>query len=174
MTDVTDIAVEQRAVDSGVRAPTPEQVADTLQMMVGRSVVVTDAGWAPPEGADPVAIGSYVDDNQVLRACAWLDLPAAAALGAAMGMLPQVRLQEMLETGELDDEVFDNIHETLNIAGSLLNSGSSTHLRVRELERPEEGVSEDVLELLGEPRAAGYYHVEVAEYGSGVLSFTLG
>jgi hypothetical protein len=171
---MTDNAVESRQIEGDVRAPTPEQVADTLQMMVGRSVIVTDAGWAPPEGTDPVAIGSYVDDDQVLRACAWLDLPAAAALGAAMGMLPQVRLQEMLDTGELDDEVFDNLHETLNIASSMLNSDSSMHLRVRELERPEQGVSEDVLELLGEPRAAGYYHIEVAEYGSGVMSFTLG
>ena len=36
--------------------PTPAQVRDTLQMMVGRTVLVTDAGWAPPEGAEPVAV----------------------------------------------------------------------------------------------------------------------
>ena len=101
-------------------------------MMVGRTVLVTDAGWSPPEGAEPVAIASFIDDEDVLRACAWVDLAAAAALGAAMSMLPPARLEEMLSTGELDEEVYDNLHETFNIASALLNTETSVHLRIRE------------------------------------------
>lgn len=154
--------------------PEPAQVRETLQMMVGRSVTVADAGWAPPEGADPVAIASFIDDADVLRAVAWVDLSGAAALGAAMSMLPTARLQEMLATGELDEEVYENLHETFNIASALLNTETSVHLRIRELERPDTGICEDVLDLLADPRAAGYYHLEVEEYGSGTMSFTLG
>ena len=162
--------------DEEALAPVPEpaQVRETLQMMVGRTVLVSDAGWAPPEGAEPVAIAAFVDDSDVLRAVAWVDLAAAAALGAAMSMLPTARMQEMLSTGELDEEVFENLHETFNIATALLNSEHSAHLRIRELERPDTGVSEDVIDLLGDPRAGGYYTLDIEEYGSGVLSFTLG
>jgi hypothetical protein len=156
------------------QVPKPAQVRETLQMMVGRTVLVTDAGWAPPEGADPVAVAGYVDDNDVLRAVAWVDLAAAAALGAAMSMLPQARMQEMVTTEVLDDEVFENLHETFNIAAALLNTEHSAHLRIRELERPDTGISEDVLDLLADPGDAGYYNLDVEEYGNGVLSFTLG
>jgi hypothetical protein len=153
--------------------PTPAAVRETLQMMVGRTVLVTDAGWAPPEGAEPVAIASFIDDDDVLLACAWVDLAGAAALGAAMSMLPTTRLEEMLLTGELDEEVYDNLHETFNIASSLLNTDTSLHLRIRELERTDTGIYEDVLGLLGDPRVAGYYQIDVDEYGGGILSFTL-
>jgi hypothetical protein len=89
-------------------------------------------------------------------------------------MLPMARLEEMMATGELGEEVYDNLHETFNIASALLNTETSVHLRIRELERPDTGISEDILELLGDPRAGGYYTLDVEEYGSGVLSFTLG
>ncbi len=154
--------------------PTPAQVRETLQMMVGRTVLVTDAGWAPPEGADPAALAAYIDDSDGLQACAWVDLAGAAALGAAMSMLPTTRLEEMMATGELDEEVYDNLHETFNIASALLNTETSVHVRIRELERPDTGITEDLLDLLGDPRAAGYYQLDVEEYGGGVLSFTLG
>ena len=154
--------------------PTPAQVRETLQMMVGRTVLVTDAGWAPPEGDEPVAIASFIDDSDVLRACAWVDLAGAAALGAAMSMLPTTRLEEMMATGELDEEVYDNLHETFNIASALLNTETSVHVRIRELERPDTGISEDLLDLLADPRAGGYYQLDVEEYGGGTLSFTLG
>jgi hypothetical protein len=74
----------------------------------------------------------------------------------------------------LDEEVYDNLHETMNIASALLNTETSVHVRIRELERPDTGISEDILDLLADPRAGGYYQLDVEEYGAGILSFTLG
>lgn len=155
------------------RAPEPAQLRETLEMMLGRDVKVTGAGRIPPEGAVPVAVGAYVDDVDDLRACAWVDLPLAAAMGAALSMVPRDQAEGCVASGTLSEEFQGNLHETLNIASALLNDQDAAHLRILPLELLETGLSESVLGLLADPRAAGYYAVEVEEYGSGLFSFTL-
>jgi hypothetical protein len=155
------------------RAPNPAEVRESLGMMLGREVRVSDAGRIPPNGIIPAAVGPYVDDGELLCACAWVDLPLAAAMGAAMSMVPREQAEACLDTGVLPEEFQDNLHETLNIASALLNVDDATHLRIRPLELLESGLSEETLELLADPRSGGYYDVDIDGYGSGVLSFTL-
>ena len=159
--------------DGPHRVPLPAQVRESLMMMLGREVTVTDAGRIPPEGAIPVAVGAYIDDTDGLRGCCWVDLPLGSAMGAAMSMVPRSAAEECSETGVLPGEFQDNLHETLNIASALLHDGNATHLRIRPLELLESGLSETTLELLADPRSGGYYDVDIDGYGSGVLSFTL-
>jgi hypothetical protein len=142
-------------------------------MMLGRTVRVADAGNVPPEGVIPVAVAPYIDAENRLLACAWVDLPLGAAMGAAMSMVEAVGVQHCLEAGVIPPEFQDNLREVLNIATALLNTDEVAPLTIRGLELLEKGLSEDVLELLADPRAGGYYTVEVAEYGKGILSFTL-
>jgi hypothetical protein len=155
------------------RAPAIPALREMLEMMLGRGVTVTDAGWAPPAGAVPVAVGVYVDDAEALAGCAWVDLPLAAAMGAAMSMVPKARVEECVQTGEVVPDFQENLHEVLNIASALLNTEDSGHVRIRTLELLAAGLSEDTLTLLADPRAAGYYRVSVEEYGDGLMSFTL-
>jgi hypothetical protein len=154
-------------------SPEPAQLRETLEMMLGRSVSVSSAGRVPPEGAIPAAVGAYVDDAEALRGCAWVDLPLAAAMGAALSMVPREQADSCLESGVLPEEFQGNLHETLNIASALLNDQGAAHLRIRPLELLETGLSQGVLDLLADPRAGGYYTVDVEEYGSGLMSFTL-
>jgi hypothetical protein len=155
------------------RAPDPAELRESLAMMLGRDVKVTSAGRVPPEGIVPAAVGPYVDDADTLAGCAWVDLPLAAAMGAAMSMVPREQADACLDTGTLPEEFQDNLHETLNIASALLNTDEASHLRIRPLELLETGLSESVLELLADPRSGGYYDVDIDGYGTGVLSFTL-
>jgi hypothetical protein len=90
-----------------------------------------------------------------------------------MSMVPRAAAEECLETGVLPAEFQDNLHEVLNIASALLNEDEATHVRIRSLELLETGLAEDTLGLLADPRAGGFFRVEVDDYGSGLLSFTL-
>jgi hypothetical protein len=155
------------------KVPLPAAVRESLMMMLGRDVSVTDAGRIPPDGAIPVAVGPYVTDDDQLAGCCWVDLPLGAAMGAAMSMVPRAAAEECLETGVLPGEFQDNLHEVLNIASALLNEDEATHVRIRSLELLETGLAEDTLGLLADPRAGGFFRVEVDDYGSGLLSFTL-
>jgi hypothetical protein len=159
--------------DGPHRVPLPAQVRESLMMMLGREVTVTDAGRVPPEGAIPVAVGAYIDDTDELRGCCWVDLALGSAMGAAMSMVPRSAAEECAETGVLPAEFQDNLHEVLNIASALLNDEQAAHVRIRNLELLETGLAEDTLALLADPRAGGFFEVEVEDYGSGLLSFTL-
>ena len=155
------------------RAPEPEQLRQTLEMMLGRQVAVVTAGPVPPEGAIPAAVGGYLDEKDELRGCAWIDLPLAAAMGAALSMLPREQVDASVESGVLPEEFQGNLHETLNVASALLNDQGAPAVRSRPLELLETGLSQEVLDLLADPRAGGYYAVDIEEYGSGLMSFTL-
>jgi hypothetical protein len=146
---------------------------ETLAMMLGREVTVTSAGEVPPEGAIPVAVGAYVDDQDELRACAWVDLPLGAAMGAALSMVPREQADGCLESGTLPEDFQGNLQETLTMAAALLNDQGAAQLHLVPLELLETGLSQRVLDLLADPRAGGYYAVGIDEYGDGLLSFTL-
>jgi hypothetical protein len=154
-------------------APEPFQLRETLEMMLGRQVAVSTAGQVPPEGAIPAAVGGYIDDDDELRGCAWIDLPLAAAMGAALSMVPREQVDACLESGVLPEEFQGNLHETLSVASALLNDQGAPAVHSRPLELLEAGLSQEVLDLLADPRAGGYYTVDIEEYGSGLLSFTL-
>jgi hypothetical protein len=156
-----------------VTVPLPAAVRESLMMMLGREVRVDDAGVVPPDGAVPVAVGPYVDGSDLLTGCCWVDLPLGAAMGAAMSMAPSSAAEECLTTGVLPTEFQDNVQEVLRIASSLLDADDSEPLRLRSLELLETGLAHDTLGLLADPRAGGFFTVEVEDYGTGLLSFTL-
>ncbi|MDQ1631619.1 MAG: hypothetical protein QOC80_1591 [Frankiaceae bacterium] len=153
--------------------PMPAAVRESLMMMLGREVRVDDAGAVPPAGAVPVAVGPYVDSTDTLIGCCWVDLPLGAAMGAAMSMAPTDATEQCLTTGVLPAEYQDNLQEVLRIASSLLAGDESNPVRLRSLELLETGLADDTLGLLADPRAGGFFTVEVEDYGAGLLSFTL-
>jgi hypothetical protein len=155
------------------RVPLAEAIRESLAVTLGRKVKVSHAVFTPPEGAVPVAVGAYVDDSDSLICCCWVDLALGSTLGAAMSMVPRASAEECLTTGVLPTEFRENLHEVLNIASALLNEGEVAHVRIRALEMLETGLSEDVLGLLADPRTGGFYTVEVEDYGTGLMSFTL-
>jgi hypothetical protein len=159
-------------VSDQLRVPEPAEIQKSLTMLLGCEVTVADAGPEPPSGAIPVAVGSFPGDGAALRGCAWVDLGLGAAMGAAMSMTDRTGADECLVTGVLPTEFQANLREVLTVTGGLLGDGEIPP-QLRELELLEIGLAEDTLALLADPRRAGFYQVEVAEYGSGLLSFTL-
>jgi hypothetical protein len=115
------------------RLPEAKAVRDLLIGTAGRDVSLTVDG----EGLDPDAPGGavvaeYVTDLGHSVALIALDLPLAAHLGAALGLVPPAVSQEAVRDGYLSDDLLDNAYEVLNIAGSLFNVGDAPHVRLIE------------------------------------------
>jgi hypothetical protein len=153
--------------------PEPEQVQESLAMMLGRDVVVRDTGPAPPEGAVPVAVAGFTRDGDALACCTWVDLELGAAIGAAISMVDREEADACTRNGTLTPDFAGNLREVLLVAGGLLGGDDGDAPRLRDLELLEKGLAEDTLALLADPRQGGFYSVEVAEYGNGLLSFAL-
>jgi hypothetical protein len=148
-------------------------------MMLGREVSVADAGPTPPEGAVPVAVAGFVGEADELACCTWVDLGLGAAIGAAVSMVDAEEAEACRRAGRLPSDFASNIREVLLVAGGLIAGGlvgggqAEGAPRLRDLELLEQGLADDTLSLLADPRQGGFYTVEVPEYGRGLLSFAL-
>jgi hypothetical protein len=154
--------------------PEPTQVQESLTMMLGREVSVTDAGPTPPAGAVPVAVAGFVGETDALSCCTWVDLGLGAAIGAAVSMVDTEEAEACRRAGRLPADFAGNLREVLLVAGGLVAGGDTEGApRLRDLELLEQGLADDTLGLLADPRQGGFYAVEVPEYGRGLLSFAL-
>lgn len=98
---------------------TGEELRRYLSDLLGKAVAVSPdaskraglvglAAAYGPEGGEPAVI-------------LWVELPAAASLGAALSMVPASAVDAALRTGKLDPTLADNFHEVCNVLTNLLN-----------------------------------------------------
>lgn len=167
--------------------PIQEAVRDFLADLLGRGVAVdkcapiplaldstTDGDGAEvddaPEPPGPQTLAVFSTDEGVPVAAAVCDLSLGAATGAALAMVPAVMLEEVARTGEMPDNLAENLHEVLNIFSSLLNSASTPHLVMAEtLALPTE-LPREVSAVLTEPERRRDFVVAIDGYGEGRLT----
>jgi hypothetical protein len=161
------------SIAPALQVPSAAALGESFTMLLGRQVGVTDAGRVPPEGAIPAAVGPYVGEGERLYGCAWADLALSAAMGAAMAMADRNDADQCLTAGVLPTPFQDSLREILDVTARLLVADDGTAPQLRSVELLETGLADDTLALLADPRAGGYYLVDVPDYGSGLFSFTL-
>jgi hypothetical protein len=173
--------------------PIQESVRDFLADLLGRGVAVDKCapmllGLEPapsadaaepdapevvdaPEDPGPQTLAVYSTDDGAPVAAAVCDLALGAATGAALAMVPAVMLkEEVARSGEMPENLAENLHEVLNIFSSLLNSPSTPHLVLAEtLTLPTE-LAPDVAELLTDPERRRDFVVVIDGYGEGRLT----
>src|SRR5216117_459675 len=99
--------------------PAPKLVRDLLSDLLGRDVTVAPAD--PPSGAVPVT-AVFVHDNLAIAGVIGFQLPLAANLAAAVGLIPPGGAEACIEDGELTPLFGDNLAEVCNILTSLFNA----------------------------------------------------
>ena len=150
--------------------PAPKEVRDLLTDLLGRDVNVQPAD--PPGGAvPPTAV--FVHDDMSLAGIIGFQLPLAANVAAAVGLIPPGGAEACIEDGELSPLFGENLAEVCNVLTTLFNRGDGPHVRLHALHRDGAEVPTDVVSHL---RALGNrldLSVEVAGYGKGTLSLVV-
>jgi hypothetical protein len=150
--------------------PAPKLVRDLLTDLLGRDVTVQPA--EPPSGAVPVT-AVFVHDNLSIAGVIGFQLPLAANLAAAVGLIPPGGAEACIEDGELTPLFGDNLAEVCNVLTTLFNRSDGPHVKLHKLHREASEVPADVvghLEALGNRLDLD---VNVAGYGSGALSLVV-
>jgi hypothetical protein len=150
--------------------PSPKDVRDLVGGLLGREVAVAPGRPVVPTDEVRAAVGVYVEDNLQLAAVLAVDLPLAAALGAALGLVPVPVAHEAVETGVLPPTIWENVSEVLNVAAALLNSNTGVHVRLYRSYSPDVLPANDVAALL---RGFGHrldLRLDVTGSGAGSLS----
>lgn len=150
--------------------PPARDVRELLEGLLGRGVDVTTGG-AMVDPAAGALVGVYVDRLLRLRALVLMDVPLAAHVGAALGLVPARTAAEAAELGALPPALAENAGEVLNVTASLFNAEGAPHVRLDTIyEAPDQPLPADVAQWVHAYVRRVDLTVEVDGYGAGAWS----
>ena len=103
------------------------------------------------------------------------DLPAAAGMGAAIGFMSRGDAEaELAQHGGLAGDLEEFFREVVNVFAKLLNSPTSPHVVLREVDPVPGELRADAAELAHRPARRVDLHVQVDGFDRGSLALLLG
>lgn len=151
--------------------PALKAIRDTISGLVGKEIEVAPGATPPSVGGDSASlVGLYVDDSLRSSAVIVFDLPLAARLGAAIGLIPPGGADAALEDGALSPLLRENATEILNVLASVFNTDGAPHLKLYSVAGSGDELRPDVKALAVKAAPREDIAVEVPRYGPGVLS----
>lgn len=146
--------------------PTPESVAELLEMVFGAAPEISDSSNGDFAGMHVATFVSDSDDLVALCAC---DRPFVCYSGAALSMIPPGVAKEAAGGAEFPAAMADNFYEIMNICSKLLMSDSSDHLRLDKVLEPD-AAGAALSEIKERAQQTGFT-VDVPRYGTGNIHF---
>lgn len=151
--------------------PGAKEVRDLVEGLLGRDVeVLTGGAMVDPAAEGGALVGTYVDRGLALRALVLFDLPLAAHVGAAIGLVPARASAEAAETLVLPPALAENAGEVLNVTASLFNADGAPHLRLDTVYLPGEPLPADVASWVLTYVRRTDLDMDVSGYGRGRFS----
>ncbi len=151
--------------------PIQEAVRDLLMDLLGRGIAVTKGEPMDLEPDVVAAVAHFVTDTGVVGVVCMADLPLAAALGAALTMMPSPVVQDSVRKNRFDEEMLlENFTEVVNIMTRLFNSADTPHLKLGEVRTLPGELPENVEKLVAQPSARRNFDVTIEGYGDGRLA----
>lgn len=155
------------------RCPVPSRASyrDLLRDLLGRTIEIRQS--TPQQLATDARsyLASYRFDEGEVAALVVADLHLSAAAAGAIGMTPPADgRQAARETGQLDTEPLEFLHEVVNVAAKLFNSPTTPHVTLREVLAVPGEVPDDVAEVATRPRVRHDWQVTIEGYGEGTLT----
>lgn len=126
-----------------LRLPSPKAIRDVLADLIGRDVSVQVSD--PPAGARIPVAAVFVRDDLALAAVVGFDLPLAANLSAALGLVPPGGAEACVEDGELTPTLADNLTELCNVLAGVFNHAGGPHVRLLRVHLTNEPMPGDVV-----------------------------
>lgn len=134
---------------------------------------VTLTAGRPQAVTELTLITEFVSDRNALGAVCVIDLPLAAWIGAAIGLLPPGIAKESVDEKSLTSGLLENVGEVMSVLASVFNATGGSHVRRGDVHAPGSLPPAAVSQLA---RAAGGrcdFTVEVAGYGKGSFSLVV-
>jgi hypothetical protein len=157
---------------AAVPTPVRASVRDLLGDLVGKPVAVTQAA-VPQELATerPAYAATYRFDDGRVAAMAVCDLTAASSMGAAIGFMGKAEAEAEIEQhGELQGDLSEFFHEVVNVLAKLLNSPTSPHVALREVDKVPGQVRSDAARLALQPTARVDLGITIEGFNEGLLT----
>lgn len=157
---------------AAIPTPVRASIRDLLGDLVGKPVTVS-AAEAPMELDESEACyaATYRFDDGRAAALAVYDLAAAASMGAAIGFMSKADADaEVAQHGGLAGELDEFFREVANVMAKLLNSPTSPHVVLREVDAVPGQIRADAARVALRPSARVDLGVQVEGFDSGRMT----
>lgn len=144
-------------------------VGDVIGRLVGLQVTATPGPRIVP-AAMPCVSATWIDANDAIAYVGFCDLPAAAYLGAAIGLRPVGSVKEVLASRVLPESLQADVREVLNVLSRLFNDCGTRHVRLSKTTFPPAPPLADALRLDAPAAVRRDYLLQIQGYGAGKLS----
>ena len=148
--------------------PSRAAVRGLVEDLVGRPVELGDGDPVPASTTNVVAV--YVNDALGLAAAVVVDLPGAARIGGALGMLPRGGVDDAIDEQDVSGMLRDNCYEVLNVLAATFNGAGAPHVRLYEMYGPDAPVPADVAALTARSGERLDVVLAIAGYGDARVS----
>lgn len=155
------------------KLPVPKAVKDMFDDLLGRSVTVSPADPMVAEHLNKAAVAILVNDRMKMSVVIAMDLPLAASVAAAIGLVPPGGAEAAVEDGELSPMLAENCAEVYNIMTGLFNHEGAPHLKLHETFMPGEAQPADARNLLLAFGNRLDLEVAVSGYGKGRIAVSI-
>lgn len=153
-----------------MKTPSPKQIKDLFEGILGRDVTVGDGVPVPLNTRPGVTTAVYVDDSNKLSSVAVMDFPLTAYTGAALALVPKGGAEIAIEEKDLPASLLDNASEMLNILAAPIGDASGMHQRLKETFGPGQVPPTDVASWSAQLGSRIDLLLEIKGYGKGTLS----
>jgi hypothetical protein len=146
-------------------------VASVLGDLIGKEVTVMEGNPLPLGPDIPFCVVLFRDDQGGPGAIMLCDLATSIYTGAALTVMPPETAREAVDSKTLDDNMFENFKEVMNIlGGSLFNSPDTPHLVLREIWMTPAKLPSELEPLFTQPSERADMDLTIEEYGDGKLT----
>ncbi|HJO36044.1 MAG: hypothetical protein SV108_03140 [Pseudomonadota bacterium] len=149
--------------------PTTEALHAMLEMLLGEEIAVAPAEPVSLRAPRGTHLAVYVDDDDAAVALALADPALSAYAGAALTRVPPATAGESLESGELPENLLENLRETMNVLSRLLMNDDTPHLRLAQV-APSQATLPAQAALLPRLVQRADFQISIDDYGGGTLT----
>ncbi len=147
----------------------PESLTSLLGTTLGRPVKAAPVIKREPKPTDYLAV--YAHDRRA-RAAFVCDLSLAAHASAALQFFPPDRAAENIQSGTLEEDLAENLHEIFNICAQVINAVSTVHVSLAHVCQYQEA-PQWLKECLQTGETRMHVEVDINGYGRGRMGLVL-
>lgn len=152
--------------------PAQDDIRRLLSDLFGRPVVVSRNPPLIRQATEKFTISLFTREDATVGVVALADLAFTAYAGAALTMFPTPMAEKQIEGGQVDEMVFENFREIMNVCASLFNGANVAHVKLTGMQRlPQEKLTPALEAQLRKPVARLDFTVQIPNYGKGRVSF---
>jgi hypothetical protein len=153
--------------------PASLAVRNLFEDLLGRDCTVGPGDPITAADLPTATVAIYTDNAQQIYGVVGMDLPLAANVGAALGLIPAGAAEDSIDEKTLFPNLAENVFELCNVLTSLLNREGAPHVKLYQVIYPGMSLPNDArAHLLALGRRLDL-KIEVSRYGKGKFSMSL-